>query len=307
MTDPIEKETSLDSWRLIIDGPADGAWNMALDEAILAGYLAEGGVRPPTLRLYGWAPPTLSLGRSQEAASSCDRRFLHESGIGLVRRPTGGRAVLHDAERTYSVIGNLGRPPFEGGVLAVYRRIASALEAGLRGLGVEARAGDAVARGPSPRDPAAGPACFDAPSAHELLAGGRKVVGSAQLRRAGAFLQHGSILLDSDAERLACAVGARSVGDRFTDLARLLGRQVRPEEVDRALVDAWSERFGARLQRGEPSAAEKQLAARLRCWKYDSAAWTLHGRVGERERRWGPALSPARSRARDGRPRPSIR
>jgi len=291
LTDPTEEGPAVSPWRLLIDGPADGAWNMAVDEAILADYLAGGEARPPTLRLYSWAPAALSLGRSQEAASSCDPRFLHEAGIHLVRRPTGGRAVLHDAERTYAVIGLLGRPPFEGGVLAVYRRIASALEAGLRALGVEARAGDAATRGPSPRDAGAGPACFDAPSAHEILAGGRKVVGSAQLRRAGGFLQHGSILLDSDEERLSRAVGARTGGGRFTDLGRLLGRPVGPDEVDRALVAGWSERFGVRLEPGALSAGEQDLAARLRCWKYDSAAWTLHGRVGDRERLRGPSLS----------------
>lgn len=264
---------------------------MAVDEAILEGYSRAGGDRAPTLRLYSWCPAALSLGRSQDAATSCDPRFLRDSGIDLVRRPTGGRAVLHDQERTYAVIGALGRPPFDGGVLDVYARIAAALENGLRRLGVDARAGGRGVRAPSPRDAAIGPACFDAPSAHEIVAGGRKLVGSAQLRRGKAFLQHGSILLGSQPERLARAVGAPAAGERFTDLGRVLGRDVGPREVDRALVRAWGGVFGVRLEPAALTPDEEDLAARLRCWKYDSAAWTLRGRLGERERRWGPALS----------------
>ena len=130
---------------------------MAVDEAILAGYASAAPPRPPTLRLYSWSPPALSLGRGQEAASSCDPSFLREAGIDLVRRPTGGRAVLHDAERTYALIGRLDSPPFTGGVLAAYRLIAAALVSALRRLGVDAGTGPATARAPSPRDGSAGP------------------------------------------------------------------------------------------------------------------------------------------------------
>lgn len=279
-------------WRLIIHGAADGAWNMAVDEAILASYLATPPPPSPTLRLYGWKPAALSLGRSQDARSSCDPAYLRDQAIDLVRRPTGGLAVLHDRERTYSVIGSLRRDPFPGGVLDTYERIASMLRGALERMGAEALpAGPAAAPATRPRDPAGGPSCFESASVHELAVGGRKLVGSAQLRRRGAFLQHGSILLDSEAERLGGALRSPARRDRFTDLRRVLGRPVGPEEVDRAMVAGCAETFGAELRHGALDAAEADLAARLRCWKYDSVAWTFHGRLGSRERHWGPALT----------------
>jgi lipoate-protein ligase A len=238
--------------------------------------------------LYGWNPPALSLGRGQNASASCDRAYLRDEGIDLVRRPTGGRAVLHEWERTYAVIGALDRAPFDGGVLDVYRRIAEALEVALKRLGVPARAAPVSRRAPSPRDAGAGPACFAAPTAHEIVAGERKLVGSAQLRRRRAFLQHGSILLDSDAARLSRAVGSATAGDHFTDLEQVLGRAITGSEVDSVLTGAWETCFGARLLPGAVTANEAAHATRLRCWKYDSAAWTLQGRIGARERRWGP-------------------
>jgi lipoate-protein ligase A len=264
---------------------------MAVDEAILESHVSVEEAPSPTLRLYGWDPPALSLGRAQITADACDRDYLRRHAIDLVRRPTGGRAVLHEGERTYAVIGALDAAPFDGGVLEVYRKIADALEAGLRRLGVDARSTPVTRRAPSPRDSAAGPACFAAPTAHEIVVDGKKLVGSAQLRRRHAFLQHGSILLQSDARRLALAVGSDGASERFTDLGRARGRVVPPEELDTALVAAWESCFETRLERGELSAREALRAAQLRCWKYDSAAWTLDGRVGPRERRWGPPLS----------------
>ena len=173
---------------------------MAVDEAILESYLApDSDALPPTLRLYGWNPPALSLGKSQASSDSCKRQVLRLQGIDLVRRPTGGLAVLHDRERTYAVIGALRREPFAGGVLETYRSVSAALEEAMRSLGVSASA-SSEQRGvmPSP----AGPSCFSLTSAHEITVGSRKLIGSAQLRRGRAFLQHGSILLESNPDQL---------------------------------------------------------------------------------------------------------
>lgn len=274
-------------WRLVVDGAADGAWNMAVDEALLERYAGPDPPPAPTLRLYGWKPPALSLGRKQPAAGAHDPEYLRAEKIELVRRPTGGRAVLHEQERTYAVVGRLRYPPFQGGVLDTYARIAAALLASMRRLGIDAAVVPPHAGGAA--GPDAFPVCFDGPAAHEITVGGRKIVGSAQLRRREGFLQHGSILLRADADRLTRAIGVPADPTRFTDLRRALGRLPDPADVDAALVAGFEEAFDAPLERGELTEEESFRAAALRCWKYDSLTWTLAGRLGERERRWGPA------------------
>jgi lipoate-protein ligase A len=116
-------------------------------------------------------------------------------------------------------------------------------------------------------------------------------VGAAQARRRGAFLQHGSIPQALDPERLGEAVGAPVDGARFIDLSRALGRAVDDAELDRALVTGFEETFGARLVEGELTRDESLRAAELRCWKYDSIAWTRGGSIGAREARWGPVAA----------------
>jgi len=230
---------------------------MAVDEILLDGYVAGDAVRGPTLRLYGWNPPALSLGRSQRADGAHDPVFLAREGIDLVRRPTGGLAVLHADERTYSVTGRLRSAPFEGRVLETYRRISTALELALSSLGVDARATAAPARARAPQTAA----CFAALSAHEIAASGRKLVGSAQLRRRDAFLQHGSIPLSGDAGRTGRAVGTSAdVLGRAVDLRTAAGREVRTEELDQAIVAAFERVFETRLLLDELTADERERA-----------------------------------------------
>jgi lipoate-protein ligase A len=247
---------------------------MAVDEAVLDSYGEEPGPPGPTLRLYSWSPPALSLGRRQGAAGAHDPAFLRREGIDLVRRPTGGRAVLHEHERTYAVMGGLGPPPFPGGVLDTYRRIAAALLFALRSLGVDA---SSEARGRSARDPGPSgpPVCFDRAGAHEISAGGRKLVGSAQLRRRRTFLQHGSILLRADPVRLSLAIGAPADGARFVDLATALGREPDVAALDAALVAGFERAFGVPVVAGSLTPAESARAERLRRTKYSTDAWTL--------------------------------
>jgi lipoate-protein ligase A len=263
------------AWRLLVHAPADGAWNMAVDEALLESYTAAGAAAGPTLRLYGWRPAALSLGRFQRAEGSRDATFLRENGIDLVRRPTGGSAVLHEFERTYAVTAQLRSAPFPGSVLETYRRVAGALCAALRRLGVDA---EPHAPGEPGTRRSQDAACFGTPSAHEISVGGRKLVGSAQLRRRGAFLQHGSILLRSDPERLARAIGLDRGPSSYTDLARELGEAPAADVVDGVLAEAFAESFSARLTPGRLTVRETRRATRLRGWKYLSAAWTLEGR-----------------------------
>jgi lipoate-protein ligase A len=172
-------------WRLLDDlhaPPRAAAGQMEADLALL-GSVAAG--REPALRLYRWAPPALSLGRFQPA-SDVDGDTCARLGVEIVRRPSGGRGLLHGADLTYAVA--LPRPPGASGrVSAVYELVAGALIAGLARLGVTA----SVAR----RDGPAGPVCFAAQQGADLRVGDRKLCGSAQARRDGAVLQHGSILL----------------------------------------------------------------------------------------------------------------
>ncbi len=265
------------AWRLVLAESSDGASNMAVDEALLESYVPGFEPLPPTLRLYSWSPPTLSLGRRQPAAGAHDAAYLEAAGIGLVRRATGGRAVLHEHERTYSVTGCLRRPPFEGGVLETYRRITEALVEALRILGVDAEGlepGRGAAADPGPFGP---PVCFDRTGAHEIAAGGRKLVGSAQLRRRGAFLQHGSILLRSDPVRLSKAIGSAADGARFAGLEQILGRALDIAVVDAAVVEGFRRTFGLPVVRGSLTAGEEERAEKLRLTKYTVPAWTLLG------------------------------
>jgi lipoate-protein ligase A len=265
-------------FRLLLDGCLDGASNMAVDEAVLESYVDAESPPAPTLRLYSWDPPAVSLGRRQPAAGAHDAAYLRDEGIELVRRPTGGRAVLHEHERTYAVIGRLGRPPFDGGVLDTYRRIAAALVAALRLLGVDARGEDP--RGGHPRDPGpfGPPVCFDRAGAHEITAGGRKLVGSAQLRRHGAFLQHGSLPLRADPVRLSRAIGAPADASRFVDLRGALGRVPDTRTIDAAIAAAFTHTLGVEAVPGSLTSGEAARAAFLRVAKYSLDAWNLEGR-----------------------------
>lgn len=241
---------------------------MALDEAILDRFGAGSVSLPPTLRLYGWNPPALSLGRRQRFETA-----WAGAEVARVRRPTAGGAVLHQNERTYALVGRLRSPAFPRGVLDTYGRISAALAEAMRDLGADARSAGADARG---REAAV---CFEGISAHEITVAGRKLIGSAQLRRGGAFLQHGSIPLGIDRALLERVVGRATRGSRFTDLDEATGRAVDAGEVDRAIVRAFEKRFGVELRAGELTAEERESAERYRESKYLDPSWTRTGRL----------------------------
>jgi lipoate-protein ligase A len=257
------------AWRLIDSGPGPGAWNLALDEAIFDAVRARRS--PPTLRLYGWEAPTLSLGYAQDPARDLDLAACAAAGVDVVRRATGGRAVLHDREVTYSVAVPAGTPLFGAGVDAAYRAVAAGLLAGLRLLGVDAALAPAARGGArEPRHPG----CFATASRHEILAGGRKLVGSAQRRSGGAFLQHGSLLIAGHGERLArllrppAAAGGGAGGrDRGTGgmagLADLLQPCPAYGRIAAAVAAGCAAAWGVRLVPGGPAAAEVAAARAL--------------------------------------------
>lgn len=225
-----DSASALIPWRYLVSEPLDGADNMAWDQALMARARRTGEA---VLRVYAWRRPTLSLGRNQTARGAYDLPRAAELGVDIVRRPTGGRALLHHREVTYSVTAP---EAFDATLRGAYDRINALLLAALRALGVPARLS-----GPKSRTPSPGLApCFDEPAAGEIVVHGRKLVGSAQWRHDGALLQHGSILLHDDQgliDRLLATPRAVVTPPAAT-LARVLGEAPPFAAVARALVEA---------------------------------------------------------------------
>jgi lipoate-protein ligase A len=186
-------------WRFLNSGSGEAAMNMALDEAILLQH--DAADTPPTLRVYAWERPTLSLGYAQHTAQEVDLDACRRYGVQIIRRPTGGRAVLHDDEVTYSVVmpRHLSHGP--GTLTEHYRRIGLALATALRQCGLSVRL-ERPQRLTTARRAPTSPACFAALSRYELSVRGKKLVGSAQKHAQYALLQHGSIPLTLDRQRL---------------------------------------------------------------------------------------------------------
>lgn len=235
---------------------------MALDHA-LAETLADGeGV----VRFYGWSCPTISFGRNEPARDLYDLSAAEEAGIAFVRRPTGGRAVLHHQEVTYSVTAPVRAL---GGLREAYRRINEGLVAGLRALGVTARVEDQGVVLP----PGSGP-CFQVPAPGEVTAAGRKLVGSAQVRLGRALLQHGSVILDGDQGAIARLSGGREDPAPPATVASALGSPVSALEVARALAGGLELALGGIWDEGGYHTRENETADRLEAERYAVAAWT---------------------------------
>lgn len=266
------------TWRMLHSGPATGPENMALDEALLESVRQ--GNSPPTLRLYAWQPPALSLGYGQ-SIEEVDLFELERRGWDLVRRPTGGRAILHTDELTYAVIAPERHPLVAGGVLASYRRLSAGLQQGLINLGLEVHVSPEL---PSSEGREENPVCFEIPSSYEITVQGKKLVGSAQVRRRGGVLQHGTLPLRGDIGRICLALRFSSEADRQGALARvrsraatvgqLLERRVTWQEAAAALAAGFEGALGFSLEEGELTTHEAQLAAELRRERRAEADWT---------------------------------
>lgn len=188
-------------WYFINSGPCSPSYNMALDEALLD--LHSEGEIPPVIRFYEWNPATLSIGYFQRAEKDINFEALKEQNLGFVRRPTGGRAVLHDSELTYSIIVSEQYPNMPATVTEAYRVLSEGLLLGFQNLGLDAYFSipDTEEKLADLKKPKSA-VCFDAPSWYELVVEGKKVAGSAQTRQKGVILQHGAILLELDEEKL---------------------------------------------------------------------------------------------------------
>lgn len=265
------------TWRLVNSGFLDGPTNMAQDEAILEAVAS--GDSPATLRFYSWQPACLSLGYGQ-SWDVVDQQECTAMGWDVVRRPTGGRAILHVDELTYSVCAPVEEPRVHGGVLESYHRLSRALLTGLREMSLE----------PAQAEPEydnweeAGPVCFDGPSNYEITVGGRKLVGSAQVRKRRVVLQHGTLPLYGDITRIirALRTGGPNQSEsmraqlvsRATTLEEVLGWRVLYEEAVDFMRRGFSLALNLYLDEATLTTAEIQRAAELRAEKYFHASWT---------------------------------
>jgi lipoyl(octanoyl) transferase len=277
------------TWRLIISPAASGAWNMAVDEAMLEA-VGKGAVLP-TLRLYAWQPACLSLGYAQPLADA-DLSSLQANGWDVVRRPTGGRAILHTDELTYCVVGPQNEPRLAGGVLESYRTLSVALLQALQLLGLPAEAQEkpvspgGLALGNGSQAASSGfanqnPVCFEVPSNYEITVAGRKLLGSAQARRKEGVLQHGSLPLYGDLGRIIRALSFSDAEQRMQAETRLhqraanvqeiLGERVEWQEAAMAFQAAFSAMLNLSWQINELTSQEQERARELLAEKH--AAW----------------------------------
>jgi lipoyl(octanoyl) transferase len=263
----------------MITAPTHGAWNMAADEAMLE-HLGR-GESLPTLRLYAWEPACLSLGHAQPFAD-VDVDRLTARGWEVVRRPTGGRAILHIDEITYSVIASSSEPRMAGSVLESYNRLASALLKAVRSLGLDARS-NPLSTELSGRHGETNPVCFEVPSAYEITVDSKKLIGSAQARRKEGVLQHGSLPLTGDLARITDALvfpdessrldAAQRLLARATTVESVLGRRVTWDEAAHALCNAFEAELDLYLEPGSLSDGEKGRLEELVQQKYDHPNW----------------------------------
>ncbi|MFP3665079.1 lipoate--protein ligase family protein [Priestia sp. SIMBA_032] len=271
-------------WRFIDSNNRSPYYNMALDEALLEWHSK--GEIPPTIRFYGWNPPTLSIGYFQKAEKEINFDKVKELGLGFVRRPTGGRGVLHDEELTYSVIVSEEYPNMPKTVTEAYRVISEGLLEGFRSLGLEAYF--AIPRSEEEKNSLKNPrssVCFDAPSWYELVVEGRKIAGSAQTRQKGVILQHGSILLEIDEDKLFSVFNypndrvkermQRAFRSKAVAINAIAGRKIPIEEAKEAFYKGFASALNIDLEPYTLSEEEEAYVEELARTKYGSDEWNF--------------------------------
>lgn len=276
----MEKET----WCYINSGKCSPAYNMALDECLLNWQSAKS--MPPTIRFYEWNVPTLSIGYFQSVEKEINMDEVKRRGFGFVRRPTGGRSVLHDRELTYSVIVSEDYPNMPKTVTEAYRVISQGLLEGFKELGLDAYF--AVPKTQQEKDDLKNPrsaVCFDAPSWYEIVVEGRKIAGSAQTRQKGVILQHGSIPLDIELdtlyelflfpnervkERMKSMFSAKAIA-----INELTDRTFTIEQLIRAFKIGFEKGMHIELVPYELSSEQIEAVNKLAQEKYESKEWNF--------------------------------
>jgi len=269
----------LQKWRLITNTSNNAFYNMAVDEAIM--ILHSQDKVPPTLRFYSWEPAALSLGYFQKAESEIDYQSCQSEGVDLVRRLTGGRAILHDQELTYSIIIREEYNLLSDSIEKSYQQISSGLVNGLQSLGIPAEL-KAVERGKkAPAGHSA--ACFDAPSWYEVILDNKKLIGSAQRRKNNVILQHGSLPLAINTDKIFKLLNYNSEQERkkarrifnakSTSLAKA-GFNFSDSVLEKSLTAGLGRALEIEFERGKLTQAEKKLAQKLAEKKYNNQKWT---------------------------------
>lgn len=262
----------MQTWRFIDSGPKRASLNMAIDEAIAESVGK--GLASPTLRFYGWNPPAVSIGYSQKI-EEIDQDECRLKNYDIVRRPTGGRAVLHDRELTYSIIAPTDNPLLSKNIMNTYKTLHQGIITGLKKLGLTPE----MFSGRNRRE-IKSPACFFSPSMYELTVGGKKIIGSAQRRWQKVMLQQGSILLDLDIEALLSVLSNQNrknlkeeVNQNMTSIRREMGKDIEMDKVKKAMVDGFEEALDIKLEQGSLTNYETVMAFRLSVEKYSNKEW----------------------------------
>jgi lipoate-protein ligase A len=268
------------AWRLLPYRKASAAENMAVDEALFREAIRERS--SPTLRFYGWQRPAVSLGHFQDARREIDIEACRQLGIDIVRRPTGGKVVLHERELTYAVVAGDGSPLFPPDILGTYRLISACI---MRGLSLVGIAAEMATEGRERTDGGTPTACFAHPSRYELVVAVRKICGAAQVRSQGAFLQHGALLMTFDPRRTSAVLpphpDPRSRIEGLQKTVTAVGEHapsVDEEMLIRVLQEGFRQVLGVRFEEGPLTREEEVLKNELLMNKYESDGWNLEGR-----------------------------
>lgn len=261
-------------WRLIPYRCHDAFENMAVDEAIFRETLINH--QPPTLRFFGWCRPSVSIGYFQEFKKEIHAEKCRLNCIDVVRRITGGKAVYHWDEVTYSVAAARTEACFPDHIGRTYEIISRCLSRGLAGIGLDAHlAGTALHKSGSPKRPST-PCCFSVPSGNELVMDGRKICGSAQTRTQEGFLQHGSLLLKFDplksTELIRETLTAEQLRESVAAVNELLAEPLSAEALCFSLQKGFADELGVAFREGTLTDAELALSRAL-LKKYQSSAW----------------------------------
>ncbi|MFJ7826766.1 biotin/lipoate A/B protein ligase family protein [Psychrobacillus sp. NPDC096623] len=271
-------------WYFINSGPCTPSFNMAMDEALLDWHSE--GLIPPVIRFYEWNPATLSIGYFQSVEKEIDMEAVKSLGLGFVRRPTGGRGVLHEHELTYSVIVTESYPSMPATVTEAYRVISEGLLLGFQNLGLDAYF--SVPNSDEQKENLKKPksaVCFDTPSWYELVVEGKKVAGSAQTRQKGVILQHGAILLDLDEDKLIQTFKfsseevrkrvKRSLSQKAVAINKIISKPISIEECKTAFKKGFEDALEIELVEYKLTKQQLDYIKELESTRYANDEWNF--------------------------------